>query len=207
MKKFFQKKQWMTVSLVAALGVAVYLNYYFTQETTLSATGSSNVSGSTSSTEEDDTLGDAVLVGTTVSDVNKEETEPSGGTVTSTPEDTADSTDYFKAARASRTAAREESVRLLDELLGNPQTDGQEKVSATEQASAIAANILQESNIENLILAKGFSDCVVFISGDTCQIIVDAPQLQALESAQILEIVQLQTDIPAKNVKISTAQT
>ena len=206
MKKFFQKKQWMTVSLVAALGVAVYLNYYFTQETSLSATGSPDVSDTTSATEKDEPLGNAALVGTTVSDVSKEET-PSEGAVTSTPEDTVSPDDYFKAARTSRTAAREEAVRLLDELLGNPQTGEQEKASATQQASAIASNILQESNIENLILAKGFSDCVVFISEDTCQVVVDASQLQAQESAQILEIVQLQTNIPAKNVKISTPQT
>ena len=32
MKKLLQKKQWMMLSLVAALGVAVYLNYYFTKD-------------------------------------------------------------------------------------------------------------------------------------------------------------------------------
>lgn len=193
MKKFFQKKQWMMVSLVAALGVAVYLNYYFTQEPAL-GTGGTDTSAPVS--DSDDGLGDATLVGTTVSGVE----EPSEGE----PTDTAKPTDYFEAARASRTEAREESVRLLDEVLNNAAAGETEKKAATEQAAAIAANILQESNVENLILSKGFGDCVVFISGDTCQVVVDADTLQAQESAQILEAVCLQTGVEAKNVKIST---
>ncbi len=193
MKKFFQKKQWMMVSLVAALGVAVYLNYYFTQEPAL---GAADTSTPVSDSSEKDTLGDAALVGNTVSGVEKPNNSAGTGTESAR--------DYFDSARLSRTEAREESVRLLDEVLGNATAGEQEKKAATEQAAAIAANILQESNVENLVLAKGFPDCVVFISGETCQVVVDAAELQAQESAQILEIVQLQTGIPAKNVKIST---
>lgn len=195
MKQFFQKKQWMMVSLVAALGVAVYLNYYFTQEPALGATDTSTP---VSDGDVTDTPGDVVQVGATVSGVDQPEEDTSAESPAGSGED------YFDAARTSRTEAREESVRLLDEVLGSATAGEQEKKTATEQAAAIAANILQESNVENLILAKGFPDCVVFISGETCQVVVDADELQAQESAQILEIVQLQTGVPAKNVKIST---
>ncbi|MBE6779289.1 MAG: SpoIIIAH-like family protein [Ruminococcaceae bacterium] len=188
MKKFFEKKQWLTVSLVAALGLAVYLNYYFTQEPILSA--GDVTSGLPAGGE-----ADSLPVGGTVSDVPKEPVTP--------PEEEG----YFAAARASRATAREEAVRLLDEVLASATAGEKEKAEATKQVSAIAANILKESNTENLILAKGFAQCVVFIDGENCSVVVESDALQPQETAQILELVQSQTGVAAKNIKISTPKT
>lgn len=188
MKKFFAKKQWMMVALVAALGVAVYLNYYFTNEPTLSAGADTS-----SPSSEDGALGDAYFVNGIVSDVLKEDT--SG--------DTAQTEDYFDQARASRIAAREESLRLVQETLGRADASAEEKKQAQQLASAVAQRVLQESNIENLILAKGFADSVVFIDGDACSVVVQAEQLQQQESLQILEIVLKHGSIAADKVQIT----
>lgn len=188
MKKFFAKKQLMMVALVAALGVAVYLNYYFTNEPSLSA------GADAPSSSEDGTLGDAYFVNGTVSDVPKEETLVDGTAAES----------YFDKARASRTAAREEALRLLQETLGRADASAEEKKQAQDQASAVAARVLQESNIENMILAKGFADCVVFIDGETCSVVVDAEQLQQQESLQILELVMSHAQIASEKVQITT---
>ncbi len=188
MKKFFAKKQWMMVALVAALGVAVYLNYYFTNEPTLSA------GADTSSPSSDDgALGDAYFVNGVVGDVPKDETSA----------DETQTEDYFDQARASRIAAREESLRLVQETLGRADATAEEKKQAQELASAVAQRVLQESNIENLILAKGFADSVVFIDGDTCSVVVKAEQLQQQESLQILEIVMAHGKITADKVQIT----
>lgn len=188
MKKFFAKKQWMMVALVAALGVAVYLNYYFTNEPTLSA------GVDTSSPSSDDgALGDAYFVNGVVGDVPKEDA--------STNETQTE--DYFDQARASRIAAREESLRLVQETLGRADATAEEKKQAQELASAVAQRVLQESNIENLILAKGFADSVVFIDGDACSVVVKAQQLQQQESLQILEIVMAHGKIAADKVQIT----
>lgn len=187
MKKFFAKKQLMMVALVAALGVAVYLNYYFTNEPSLSAGTDS------SSSSDDGTLGDAYFVNGTVSDTPKEETSV----------DSPSTESYFDKARASRTAAREESLRLLQETLGRADASAEEKKQAQDQASAVAGRVLQESNIENLILAKGFEDCVVFIDGDTCGVVVKAEQLQQQESLQILELVMSHAQIASEKVQIT----
>ena len=188
MKKFFAKKQWMMVALVAALGVAVYLNYYFTNAPTLSA------GVDTSSPSSDDgALGDAYFVNGVVGDVPKEDA--------STNETQTE--DYFDQARASRIAAREESLRLVQETLGRADATAEEKKQAQELASAVAQRVLQESNIENLILAKGFADSVVFIDGDACSVVVKAQQLQQQESLQILEIVMAHGKIAADKVQIT----
>lgn len=186
MKKLFAKKQLMMVALVAALGVAVYLNYYFTNEPSLSA-------GAQDPSSSEDVLGDAQFVSGTVSDVPKEETS--------------DKTEsYFDKARASRTAAREESLRIVRETLDRVDASAEEKKQADETAAAIAEHVLQESNIENLVLAKGFADCVVFIDGDTCSVVVEAEQLQEQESLQILELVTSRTDIASQKVQIMASK-
>ena len=189
MKKGFVKKQWMMVALVVALGAAVYLNYYFTQDIPLT-----QGEQSTANDTDDEGLGDALFVGAQTQDDPQDED----------PSQDASAEDYFEAARASRTKAREESVKLLEEVFGSAQSTADEKAAATAKATAIADHILQESNIENLIIAKGFADCVVFIHDDACRVVVDAAELQAMESVQIMEIVLSQSDIVADNVQIVT---
>ena len=79
--------------------------------------------------------------------------------------------------------------------------------SAKEQAladiAAIAATIEKEANIESLIKAKGFEECVAVINGDKANIIVKSEGLQPNQLSQILEIVYLQADILPENVTIA----
>lgn len=187
--KLLKKKQLMTVALVAALGVAVYLNYYLTSEPGLSA------GTDVSAPEDSDSLGDATFVGAPVS-------KPEGDTSVE-PEKTPT---YFDQARENRTAAREEALSILQEVLDNAQATAEDKAAATAKASAIAENVLKESNIESLITAKGFPDSVVYISGDSCSVVVAAKELQQQESLQILQLVVSQTEISAAKVQIVAAE-
>jgi len=193
MKKLFAKKQLLMVTLVAALGVAVYLNYYLTNDPALSAGANTSESDTQ---PEGDSLGQATFVDAPVS------TKPSTGT-TSADEPTA----YFDTARKNRTTAREEALSILQEVLDNAKSTAEDKAAATKQAAAIAQNVLQESNIENLIVAKGFGDSVVFIDGDRCSVVVQAEELQQQESLQILEIVVSQAGVAPEKVQIVTAKT
>lgn len=180
MKKLFQKKRLMLVALVAALGLAVYLNFYLVDSPSLSA------GAGTADKKEDSNLGDATFVGTGVSDPNEERT-------------------YFDEARQNRTAAREEALGILQEVLDSAQASAEDKAQATQKATAIAENVLQESNIENLILAKGFADSVVYIDGERCSVVVQAENLQQQESLQILQIVVSQSSVSAEQVQIVAA--
>ena len=185
MKQLFKKKSWMMAALTVALGVAVYLNYYLTTEPTLS-TGTETEPDSSYVEEH---LGDATFVGTGVSDPTQEEELP-----------------YFDRARANRTSAREEALSILQEVLDNAQASAEDKKIATQKAAAIAENVLQESKIENLILAKGFADSVVHIDGENCSVVVQSESLQQQESLQIMEIVVSQSAVSADKVQILAAQ-
>jgi len=181
MKAFLKKKQLMVVALVGALGLAVYLNFYLMDDPALSA-------GTEAGEEqrEESHLGDATFVGTQVTD----------------PPETLS---YFDEARQKRTAAREEALSILQEVLDSAQASAQDKAQATEKATAIAENVLQESNIENLIAAKGFADSVVYIDGERCSVVVQAESLQQQESLQILQIVVSQSAVEADKVQIVPA--
>lgn len=178
MKKFLKKKQLMLLALVGALGLAVYLNFYLVQTPDLTAPAQGAASD-----ERDSHLGDATFVGTGVS----------------TPDEPPS---YFDQARANRTAAREEALHIIQEVLDSAQTSAEDKAEATQRATAIAENVLQESNIENLILAKGFADSVVYIDGERCSVVVQAADLQQQESLQILQIVVSQSAVAAEQVQI-----
>lgn len=178
MKKFVKKRQLMLVALVAALGLAVYLNFYLVDSPALSA------GTETTDKKDDSNLGDATFVGTGVSDPNETPT-------------------YFDEARQKRTAAREEALGILQEVLDSAQASAEDKAEATQKATAIAENVLQESNIENLILAKGFADSVVYIDGERCSVVVQAEDLQQQESLQILQIVVSQSSVAADQVQIA----
>jgi stage III sporulation protein AH len=76
------------------------------------------------------------------------------------------------------------------------------KAEATAKISQIAVDIQNENNIETLVKAKGFEECVAIISDNSVSVIVGADELQAAEAAQILAIVFDTTGINPENVSI-----
>ena len=68
--------------------------------------------------------------------------------------------------------------------------------------SVIADEIQKESDIESLITAKGFEQCVAVLNGDTACIVVKAENLQAAQIAQINAIVYEQTGITPAGITI-----
>ena len=76
------------------------------------------------------------------------------------------------------------------------------RAEASEKISKIAVDIQNEANIESLVKAKGFSECVAVISDDAVSVIVSAESLTAAEAAQILTIVYETTGITPSKISI-----
>ena len=68
--------------------------------------------------------------------------------------------------------------------------------------AALAANMSAEANIEELVKAKGFADCVAIINGENVSVIVKSDGLLPNEVAQISEIVYQQSGILPSNMSI-----
>ena len=187
----FGKRQLVLAALVVALGTAVYLNWAFSGNNQLLAT---NAAASTSSEKE---LGAAQLVNGSA---------PSGSSASSgsgaSSSASSNSTDYFSQARLSRQKARDEAVELLEKVLADANSNDTAKKDAVAKAADIAQNVLKESNIENLIKAKGFEDCVVFIQNGECSVVVKVKESSANNATIIKDIVSGQSGVANDKIKI-----
>ena len=110
--------------------------------------------------------------------------------------------DYFSATALSRTQARDEAIDVLKLVTEDEEASAEAKAEAAAKISKIALDIQNETNIETLVKAKGFEECVAIIADDAASVIVKAESLQANEAAQILAIVYETTGINPENISI-----
>lgn len=96
--------------------------------------------------------------------------------------------DYFAAVRLSRQEARDSAVSLLQEAMAyGDETDSK----SSAELEQIVNTALCEAQIESLVIAKGYSDCVTYIANDAVSVAVAAPEggLQQPDVAVISDIV------------------
>lgn len=120
----------------------------------------------------------------------------------STGGDVSASDTYFSATLVNRQKARDEALEVLQAVVDNADSTETVKNEALAEISAIAEEIQLEANMESLITAKGFEQCVAVMNGDTVSIIVSADSLQPAQIAQINAIVYEQTGIAPSGVTI-----
>ena len=109
---------------------------------------------------------------------------------------------YFTATALNRQQSRDEAIDVLKMVSESDEATEEAKAEATAKISQIAVDIQNENNIETLVKAKGFDECVAIISDNSVSVIVKAESLQAAEAAQILAIVYDTTGINPENVSI-----
>ena len=110
--------------------------------------------------------------------------------------------DYFTSTALDRQEARDEALDVLKMVTESNEASEEAKAQAQEKISKIAVDIQNEANIETLVKAKGFEECVAIISDNAVSVIVSAESLQAAEAAQILTIVYEPTGISPVNISI-----
>lgn len=116
----------------------------------------------------------------------------------------ANTNSYFSEARLTRQVSRDEALQLL-QTAATAETASQETIdSAMNAISAMAASSMKESQIENLLIAKDFTDCVVYIGNDTVTVAVPAPSdgLSEEAVARITDIICNETDYQAAQLNI-----
>lgn len=109
---------------------------------------------------------------------------------------------YFSATQVSRQRARDEALEVLQAVVDSADSSETARTEALESIAAIANEIQKEANIESLITAKGFAQCVAVLNGDKASIIVSADTLQPAQIAQINTIVYEQTGILPTGITI-----
>ena len=109
---------------------------------------------------------------------------------------------YFTATALNRQQSRDEAIDVLKLVSESNESSEEARAEASAKISQIAIDIQNENNIETLVKAKGFEECVAIISENSVSVIVGAEELQAAEAAQILAIVYETTGINPENVSI-----
>jgi stage III sporulation protein AH len=109
---------------------------------------------------------------------------------------------YFTATALNRQQSRDEAIDVLKLVSESDESSEEAKAEASAKISKIAVDIQNENNIETLVKAKGFTECVAIISDNSVSVIVGAEELKAAQAAQILAIVYDTTGISPENVTI-----
>ena len=109
---------------------------------------------------------------------------------------------YFSQARLNRQVTRDESAELLLQIVEGDFATGEEKSSAVKDMNLLAKTIQSEANIEALVCAKGFTECLAVVSSGNVNVIVKTDGLEAEQATQIRDIVLSETDCEVKNIKI-----
>ena len=178
-KRIYGKRMAVFAVLLATLSAAVYLNWQYTAKS-----GGLDLTAALDSTEK--YLGDAKYVNAA---------EGTESTVQN---------DFFAKSRADREQAREESIATLKEIAQSAKSDEASKQSANEQIEALTQNAKKEADIETLIKAKGFADCVAVFTDTGINLIVKCEEsgLAANETVQIQDVVLQNSEISVENIKI-----
>ena len=112
--------------------------------------------------------------------------------------------DYFAQARLTRQTSRDEALSLLETAAASESASQETIDGAMDAIAAMATWSMQETQIENLLLAKNFEDCVVYISSDGVTVAVPAPieGLSAASVAQITETIIGETGCTAEDIRV-----
>ena len=111
---------------------------------------------------------------------------------------------YFASARLTRQQSRDEALSLLETAAAGEGASQETIDSAMRSITTMATWSLQETQIENLLLAKDFDDCVVYMSGDGVTVAVPAPEegLSDAAVARITDAITSETDYTAAQLRI-----
>ena len=115
--------------------------------------------------------------------------------------------DYFASARLTRQQARDSAIALLQEAAAQENASEAAADEASEGIQVLAAYTLQEAQIENLVTAKGYADCVAFMGEDSISVVVSTGtgELTSEDVAKITDITMTETGLPASGIKIMAA--
>lgn len=180
--------RWKRNTVVATMAVlvcaAVALNWKYSGEEVLQETGGK-------------ILGEATLVS---QDEESVETGTDEAAVYT-------GSDYFASARLTRQQARDSAISLLQEAAEQEGAGEAAATEASEGIQALAECTLAEAQIENLVTAKGYADCVAFLGEDSVSVVVatDSGELTEADVAKIMDIAMAETDLPASAITIMAA--
>ncbi len=177
-KGFFSKRKFIVLGFVLLVCVAAYADYNTGRK--LDAQAGEYLYTSGGEAEKNKILGQATLVD---NQQNSYDT-------------------YFSAMQIDRQRSRDEAMETLQTVIDSADSMPDVKEQAYSDMMTIANNITVESNVQSLVMAKGFRECVAVMGSDRINVIVATDGLLTNEVAQITEIAMKETGFSADKITI-----
>ena len=203
-------KLWKRNAVVAAIVLfvcaAVYLNWSYQNEERDGAAvgktlGQASLVGGAA---------DPLLAGSPATPAPAPEEVPGGPGASPSPSTApaAQTSGYFASARLNRQQARDSALSLLQQAADGEAADEAVRAESAAAIQTLADFTVSEAQIENLVTAKGYADCVAFIGDDSISVVVSAVDggLTDADVARIMEIVKGETGYTAGQITIIEAE-
>lgn len=227
---FFKKNQIVVFTIGLMLITAGYLSYMNNnKENTKTSIDASSIADS----EEMASIGDAKLVSANVAqnlneiDSNSElvegtdnsnliensertdnSTVNSSNVVTNTIETSSDSIEtideYFTSSRLERENMYSKRIENYQDILNNSNVSEAQKKTAQEEISKLNNEQNALMITENLLKTKGIEDLIIFVNGDSINVIVKGDEIEKEEIAQIQNVITRELDADIGNIHITT---
>ena len=185
------KRNIVVATVLLFVCAAVYLNWRYAGNVADQVMNNQEQDRDRSQEQENTTkvLGDAALV---------------GGEIVSASDSAVNSNSYFDTARLSRQQSRDNALSLLREASQQENVEQTVLDEANRAIQTLAGYTMMETQIENLVVAKGYADCVTFMGENSISVVVSAAEdgLQTEDVAKIMDIVLSETDYEADQIKI-----
>ena len=173
------KKNLVAAALLVTVCIGIYANWSYTQ--------AQQTADLTDTLDEEKILSDDMLVMANTEDMQVAENTAA---------------DYFAAVRLSRQEARDSALTMLQEAMAY--AEDSEASASNEMLDGIVQTALCEAQIESLVVAKGYADCVAYIGDDGISVAVSAPEggLQKEDVALIADIVMTQSEYTIDKIRV-----
>ena len=180
------KKNLVAAAVLVTVCAGIYVNWLYTEE---------NAAANLSDTlDAEKVMSDETLI------LSEDMAAIAGGEDIDTT-----ATDYFAAVRLSRQQARDSAVNLLQEAMAY--SEESKAAESAVELEEIVQTALSEAQIESLVTAKGYVDCVAFLGEESASVVVatESGQLTGEDVAKITDITMTETGLPAAAIRIMTA--
>lgn len=187
------------LTLAAALVVAVYLNWQYARTGAELETEAVNVSASAAEEAPVPITDGLMTEAEAVSSTNKNYGEAQ---LVSVSNDSGSK--FFEEARLKREKAHDAALDTIQKTLKSASLSADEKKTYAQELTGNLENLNAETEIETLVKAKGFADCLCFLQADRADLTVmtSGDALTAAQVAQIRDIILSKSSVTAQNITV-----
>lgn len=115
-----------------------------------------------------------------------------------------DNNQYFINSKLERDSMYSQILETYQEIYNDASITSEQKAEAMKEI----VNVNNTKNaimiVENLIVAKGFKNIVIFVNSNSISVVVDAEELKPEQVAQIQNIISRELNVETENIHIST---